>query len=145
MKKLTIAIATCLLTLTACAHEKAIAFEELPDHAQNLLFNHFADLPIALTKMECDGLSKNYEVVFNKDGEIEFDHNGEWEAIQFNSGVPTQLIPQGITNYLQNNYPTQIVIKIERNKHDYEVKLNNKTELTFDQKCNLIDIDFEDD
>ena len=34
------------------------------------------------------------------------------------------------------------ILKIERDKKDYEVKLSNRTELKFDLKFNLIDIDF---
>ncbi|MCZ2607976.1 PepSY-like domain-containing protein, partial [Bacteroides fragilis] len=39
------------------------------------------------------------------------------------------------------NYPDAKVLKIERDKTDYEVKLSNGWELKFDSKFNLIDID----
>ena len=44
--------------------------------------------------------------------------------------------------YGATNYPDAKILKIERDKKDYEVKLSNRTELKFDLKFNLIDIDF---
>ena len=38
-------------------------------------------------------------------------------------------------------YPDTSVVQIDRDKRDYEVKLTNGLELTFDLKFNLIDID----
>ena len=35
------------------------------------------------------------------------------------------------------------VIEIDRDKRDIELKLNNRVELTFDLKYNIIDIDFD--
>ena len=43
--------------------------------------------------------------------------------------------------YKITNYPDTKVLKIERDKKEYEVKLSNRVELKFDLKFNLIDID----
>ena len=52
------------------------------------------------------------------------------------------IIPAAIQKYVTTNYPDAKILKIERDKKDYEVKLSNRTELKFDLKFNLIDIDF---
>jgi len=51
------------------------------------------------------------------------------------------IIPAAIQKYVTTHYPDAKVLKIERDKKDYEVKLSNRTELKFDLKFNLIDID----
>ena len=51
------------------------------------------------------------------------------------------LIPPSIKNYLEKNNSGIEIISIEHEKHHYEVKLNNKLELKFDEKFNIIDID----
>lgn len=51
------------------------------------------------------------------------------------------IIPSPIQKYTATNYPDAKVLKIERDKTDYEVKLSNGWELKFDSKFNLIDID----
>ena len=43
--------------------------------------------------------------------------------------------------YVSGHYPDASIVQIDRDKHDYEVKLSNGLELTFDLKFNLIDID----
>ena len=54
---------------------------------------------------------------------------------------PQQQSPTAIRQYVTTNYPDVKVQKIERDKKEYEVKLSNRTELKFDLKFNLIDID----
>lgn len=46
-----------------------------------------------------------------------------------------------IETKVQELYPGAAVIKIERDKQEVEVKLNNGMELTFDRSHNLIGID----
>lgn len=57
------------------------------------------------------------------------------------SAVPAGVIPAQILKYVSENYPDAKVLKIERDKKDYEVKLSNRWELKFDLQFNLIDID----
>jgi hypothetical protein len=55
--------------------------------------------------------------------------------------VPAAVIPESIKKYIQANYPGEKVHKIERDRNNYEVKLSNRLELTFNQDFNIIDID----
>ena len=43
--------------------------------------------------------------------------------------------------YVKDNYPDVKVFLIERDRNNYELKLSNRLELTFDSKFNIIDID----
>ena len=142
MKKLTLITATFLMCLTACAREEPIALANLPNQAQSLINTYFTDLPVALTKVDHDGLQKTYEVIFTTGGSIEFNHNGEWKSIEISTGVPMELIPEAIVDYLKANYPNQIVIQIDRDIYDYELQLDNGVELKFNKKYQLIDIDY---
>ena len=51
------------------------------------------------------------------------------------------MVPAPILNYIKENYPGDKVLKIERDRSRYEVKLSNRFELTFDSDFNIIDID----
>ena len=93
--------------------------------------------------MESDFFYKSYEVIFTNGDKVEFDNKGNWEEVNCKySYVPTAIIPAAIQKYVTTNYPDAKILKIERDKKDYEVKLSNRTELKFDLKFNLIDIDF---
>ena len=110
---------------------------------EQFIKQHFADSKVALAKMESDFFYKSYEVIFTNGDKVEFDNKGNWEEVNCKySSVPTAIIPAAIQKYVATNYPDAKILKIERDKKDYEVKLSNRTELKFDLKFNLIDIDF---
>ena len=92
--------------------------------------------------MESDFFYKSYEVIFTNGNKVEFGKNGNLEEVNCKyTSVPTAIIPTTIQKYVTTNYPDTRVLKIERDKKEYEVQLSNRVELKFDLKFNLIDID----
>lgn len=131
----------CVFTLRA-DNEKPIQVNQLPVAAQQFIKQHFADRKVALAKVETEFVSKSYEVVFADGDHIDFDSKGNWEEIECkSSSVPTAVIPTKIMEYIRENYPDTTVRKIEKDRREYEVKLSNRVELSFDLKFNLTDID----
>lgn len=57
------------------------------------------------------------------------------------SGVPAQIVPEAIRNYVKTNYPDARILQIEYDDNEYEIKLSNRWEITFDSKMRVIDID----
>ena len=145
MKKLTF-ILVCLFTLCAITlradNERPIQVNQLPAAAQQFIKQHFADRKIVLAKMETELMSKSYEVIFADGDHIDFDGKGNWEEVDCKfSSVPTAVVPVRIMDYVRANYPDETVKKIEKDRREYEVKLSNRVELSFDLKYNLTDID----
>ena len=139
MKKL-VFLLVCLFTLQTVARaddDKPIQVTQMPQAAQQFIKQHFADSKVALAKMESE-----FFYIFTNGNKVEFDKKGEWTEIDCkHTVVPTATIPTAIRQYVTTNYPDVKVLKIERDKKEYEVKLSNRTELKFDLKFNLIDID----
>ena len=54
---------------------------------------------------------------------------------------PAELVPAQIASYVEQNYKGAAIVQIDRDTRDYEVKLTNGLELTFDLRFNIIDID----
>jgi predicted phosphodiesterase len=94
----------------------------------------------------------------------DFAHRGQVEEMRFHADVwrrvfPKNLAPDGhkveklfVTGnhdtegaayggFVAKNYPDAKIIKIDRDRRDYEVSLSNRLELTFDMKFNLVEID----
>ena len=139
MKKL-VFLLVCLFTLQTVARaddDKPIQVTQMPQLAQQFIKQHFSDSKVALAKMESDFLYKSYEVIFTNGNKVEFDKKGNCEEVD----CKHTSVPAAIQKYVTTNYPDAKVLKIERDKKDYEVKLSNRTELKFDLKFNLIDID----
>lgn len=144
MKKVLILL-VCLFTLQTVAwadDDKPISVNQLPQQAQHFIKTYFANSKVAMAKMETDWLDKSYDVIFTNGDKLEFDKKGAWTEVNCKySVVPSELVPVAIRNYVATNYPETKVLKIEKDKHDYEVKLSNGWEIKFDLKFNVIDID----
>lgn len=145
MKKL-IFMFVCLFGMCAtiaCAdNEKPISVSQLPAKAQQFLQQHFPDRTVALTKMETELMSKSYEVYFANGEHIDFDGKGNWTEVDCTmSAVPADIVPVPIATYVKANYPDTHILKIEKDRKEYEVKLSNRMELSFDLKFNIIDIE----
>lgn len=144
MKKLLL-LFVCLFTIQSVVKaddDKPVRMDQLPQSAQQFIKTHFGDSKVAIAKMETDWFDKSYDIIFTDGNKLEFDKQGNWKEINCKySAVPASVIPEQIQKYVTENYPGAQVLKIERDKRDYEVKLSNKWELKFDLQFNLIDID----
>ncbi|NPD92168.1 PepSY-like domain-containing protein [Xylanibacter muris] len=144
MRKVIMAL-VCLITVqtTATADtDKIIDRTKLPAVAQQIIKKHFKGKKVAAAKMESNIISKNYDVIFTNGDKIEFDKNGNWTEIDCKrSSVPAMLVPTAISKYVKNNYSGSKIIKIEKDKSEYEIELSTGTEITFNKHFQVTDID----
>lgn len=123
-------------------NDRVITKEKLPLASQQFISENFGNLKISYVKEERDFLERSYEVVFTNGTKIEFIRNGDWKEVDCRySNVPAEIIPERIAKYVSEHYSDAQILQIERSRSDYEVRLSNKLELTFDKKFNIIDID----
>lgn len=123
-------------------NDKIINKSQLPVQAQQFIEAHFAGIDFTYAKEERDIFSRTYEVRLVNGVKIEFTSKGNWEEVDCQFGeVPAAIVPQPISEYVNKNYPEVKIIKIEKNRNDYEVKLSNRLELKFDKDFNIYDID----
>lgn len=144
MKKLVVLFVSlfALISVARADNDKAIQMDQLPQQAQQFIKQHFAGNNVAIAKVENDLFSKSYDVIFANGNKVEFDKAGEWKEVDCKyDQVPAAIIPEPIRKYATANYPDAKVVKIERDRKDYEVKLSGGLELKFDLKFNLINID----
>lgn len=120
---------------------KAISPGKLPQAALQTINTHLPGRKIAMAKMESELFSKSYTVIFTNGEKIEFDGRGRWTEVKCKrSAVPASLVPAQIAQYIRANYPDCRILEIERDD-EYEVKLSNHVEVTFNKKFEVIDID----
>lgn len=145
MKKILFALAaifTLGISNVSADNDKLINKSELPVQAQQFIDAHFANVKLTYAKLERDFFERSYEVVLADGTKIEFASNGSWRDVDCRyEEVPAAIIPQPIKEYVSSNYPNEKILKIERDRGYYELKLSNRYELTFNKDYKIVDID----
>ena len=134
-------VMTMSLNVMADDDDRVITYDQLPQAAQTFLKTHFATKVPLLVTADWDDFTIRYE-----SGEkIEFNKSGEWKDIEcYNSKVPAGAVPAQISSYISQNYPGKSIIKLERHRSVYEVKLNNGMEVEFNRNFQVIGMDYDD-
>ena len=119
-------------------HDQVITFDQMPEAAQAFHKQYFAGkVPLVVT-VDWD----DYTIRYESGEKVEFDKQGSWKEIDCRaSQVPMELIPEEIKANIQATFPGAIILKIDRNRRGYEVKLNNGLEVEYSPTFQVIDID----
>ena len=119
-------------------HDQVITFNQLPAASQAFHKQHFANKVPLIVTMDWD----DYTVRYESGEKVEFDKQGNWKEIDCRvSSVPRELIPEQIKNHIKSTFPGTTILKIDRNRRGYEVKLNNGLEIEYSPTFQVIDID----
>ena len=145
MKKsvLFFAALVCMLmhSVSSFAGDRIIPAEQLPAAAKTFIQKTFPGQTVSYAKIDFDG-RKKYEVRLSNGTEVEFDKNGNWDKVDCNySAVPASLVPTNIANYVKTHFAGAKVVKIDKERHGYDVELSNDLELKFNKQGQLMNID----
>ena len=122
--------------------ERQIEFRELPTKAQQFVKKHFANEELSMVILDTGLVSNEYDVIFASGTKVEFKGDGEWTDIDCRQGVvPADLVPKKIADHIKHKYPEATIRELQREYREWEVKLSNGLELTFDNSFRLTDID----
>ena len=144
MKKLVLAVVAifAVSTMAMADNDKPVQVNQLPAKAQTFLNTYFKGVKVALATQETELFNKSYDVVFNTGDKVEFDKAGEWTEVRCRqTGVHAQIVPAQIAEYVKTNYPDALILQIERDSREWEIKLSNRWEITFNNQMQVIDID----
>ena len=145
MRTLLVAVILAFSTGVAVVNadnDRVVTKNALPAKAQAFIAEYFAGKDIVAAKEEREFRVNSFEVLLTDGVKLEFYKNGTWKEVDCRrSSVPAAIVPAQITQYVNSNYPNVNIQQIERDRVDYELRLSNRLELTFDTKFNIIDID----
>ena len=117
---------------------------ELPAKVQDFVKNTFLGLSITAAKQDYS----EYELYLSNGAELEFNKSGEWKEVKMPQGVDFKALELLITPAgalaINNSYPAQKVLKIEREWSGFELELDNDLEVFIDKKGNIISSKFDD-
>ena len=97
---------------------------------------------IAYATIDRDFGKTTYDVRLNDGTEVDFDAKGTWDKVDCGlSAVPAQLVPTAIADYVKANFAGAMIVKIDKERHGYDIELSNDLELKFNKQGQLIGFD----
>ena len=142
MKKYFSVVLIALCSLTACANEQVIPFDQVPEPAKAIVAAHFDASQIAYVTLDKGLLDAEYDVKFNDGRSLEFNKAGELLKVDCKqTEVPAALIPETVRAYIKANFPNAFITEWSKDDRRWKAELNSGLELEFNSKYEFIRID----
>ena len=129
----------------ACADNERItrSLNDLPAPAREVVNKEFANTKVSYIKIDKDLFkSTTYEVQFVNGMEITFDKDGNWIEVDCQRNeVPAAFVPAQIKKQVNDMFPGEKVIKIEKEPRHYDVELGNDIDIKFDKNFKIKKVD----
>ena len=131
-----------LFSLTACANEQVIPFDQVPEPAKAIVAAHFDASQIAYVTLDKGLLDDEYDIKFNDGRSLEFNKAGELLKVDCKqTEVPSALIPEVVRAYVKANFPNAFITEWSKDDRRWKAELNSGLELEFNSKHEFIRID----
>ena len=142
MKKYFSVVLMALCSLTACAKEQVIAYDQVPEPAKAIVAAHFDASQIAYVTLDKGLLDAEYDVKFNDGRSLEFNKAGELLKVDCKqTEVPAALIPEAVRAYAKANFPNAFITEWSKDDRRWKAELNSGLDLEFNSKYEFIRID----
>lgn len=142
MKKYFSVVLIALCSLTACANEQVIPFDQVPEPAKAIVAAHFDASQIAYVTLDKGLLDAEYDIKFNDGRSLEFNKAGELLKVDCKqTEVPAALLPEVVRAYVKANFPNAFITEWSKDDRRWKADLNSGLELEFNSKYEFIRID----
>ena len=142
MKKIVLTlIGLAAFAAALSADDKPITFDRLPAPAKVYIQTNFPGEKTSMVLKDDDLIRADYTVILMNGIKLEFEHSGALTQISSPDGIPAELVPVSIRNYVKAHYPDAGYLEFEIGKRTYEVKLTNRMELKFNRNFHIIEVD----
>lgn len=138
MKKLLI---ICIAVVSVAAMAFCVKTDSNPK-IETFVSTYFPQVSISMAVPD----GREYDVMLSDNTKLEFNRKVEWKEIDCEhstiyTSVPSALIPQQITGYVNQNYPDNTIMKISKDGRNWDIELNNDIEIEFNKNFEVIEID----
>lgn len=142
MKKYFSVVLMALCSLTACAKEQVIAYDQVPEPAKAIVAVHFDASQISYVTVDKGLLDCDYEVKFNDGRSLEFNKAGELTKVDCKqTEVPSALIPELVRQYVKANFPNAFITEWSKDDRRWKAELNSGLDLEFNSNYEFVRID----
>ncbi len=142
MKKIFTFIAVAIASISIVkADDRPVTFAQLPAAAQSFINTVLPSEKISFATVDDDFIHPDYTVMFVSGTKVQFNNDGSLEKFESRAGVPAELVPVQIRDFVKLHYPDALIMGYEVGRKTYDVDLSNRLELKFNKRFNLIEVD----
>ena len=142
MKKYFSVVLMALCSLTACANEQVIPFDQVPEPAKAIVSAHFDASQISYVTVDKGLLDCDYDIKFNDGRSLEFNKAGELTKVDCKqTEVPSALIPELVRQYVKANFPNAFITEWGKDDRRWKAELNSGLDLEFNSNYEFVRID----
>ena len=136
MRKIILSVMmTVLMATSAMADDKVVSADTLPQSSKSFIAANFDGVTVTYVEKDFD----SYDVQLSNGIEIDFKRNGEWENIEsMQTPVPTSILPAPVVTSVTKAHPQATIMKVEKERGNFEIKLNNMMELVISPSGKII-------
>ncbi len=133
------------LTLTpfnSFAADHPIVANQLPAAAKQFIAKNFPGKTIAYAEKDTEYMKTTYEVSLNDGTKIDFNGQGVWDKVDTHTTpVPAAIVPAAIQQYVSAHFRGQVITKVDKERHGYDIELSNGMDLKFNRGGAFMGID----
>lgn len=123
-----------MLTLLGCS-DRPVEPAQVPAEIQTFVQQYFPGQTIAYAEKDLEWFTYKYDVVLSDGTELNFDTDNEWDKIDTKmTPVPAVLVPAPVATYVNTNFPSVAITKVDKDFSGYDVELANGLELKFSKQ-----------
>ena len=135
-KRIVALLCLTMLMLTSCADKK------IPAGAQDFIKQYFPDTSVVLVEIDEEDDEMEYSVWLNDGTKVDFDMQGDWKRVaRKKTGVPANLIPTPIAQYLKESHSEAAVFKLSKKDYGYKIELSTDIALKFNEQGQFLTMD----
>ena len=122
----------CVLMIQSCDKDKSISYSDLPANAKVFIESYFSDETVVSAEKKKDGKKTVYDVTLSTGTELEFDSSGNWIEVDCKfKAIPSGILPTNILDYMNENYPSYTVYKVDKSYGRYDLYTTSGVILIF--------------
>lgn len=140
--KLMVLSTTTLLSAHLTAQEEILTIEQTPEQIKAYVQTNFPANKILMVKKDKEFTKIDYEVKLDGNTELVFDKKLNVKEIDSKSGLPNEVIPSMVGEYVSEKYPDNSIIGWEKEGKRQKVELDNDIDLYFNLNGKFIKSDF---
>ena len=138
MNKLWIVMILTSMSFTVNAQDKKIPKDQIPEQINTYIATYFPNNTVLKASFDNHPIYKKYEIFLTDNVSLEFSPDYKIKEIKSKSKLPDEVIPTQILEFVNTNYPKNVITDWELDDGNQQIELDSGIDLEFNLKGEFI-------